>query len=156
MPEAAMTADRVTGAAGMGEPGCILVVEDNAMNQQLLVRQLARLGHASVAVVGNGAEALQWLEQHACSLVLTDCQMPHMDGYEMTRRIREQERHSGRHVPVIALSAAVMDEDKANCFAAGMDEHVSKPTQLATLDGTLRRWLGPREPARTPEKGASR
>lgn len=151
-----MAADQVTGEAGMREPACILVVEDNAMNQQLLVRQLARLGHANVAVVGNGAEALQWLEQHACRLVLTDCQMPHMDGYEMTRRIRERERHSGRHMPVIALSAAVMDEDKANCFASGMDEHVSKPTQLATLERALRPWLGPRESASQPEKGATR
>jgi two-component system sensor histidine kinase EvgS len=120
----------------------ILVVEDNLMNQQLLVRQLARLGHGNVVVVGNGAEALAWLDGHSCSLVLTDCQMPQMDGYEMTRRIRQREYQSGLHTPVIALSAAVLDEDRTNCIDAGMDDHVAKPTQLATLARALRPWLG--------------
>lgn len=120
----------------------ILVVEDNQMNQLLLVRQLARLGIDHVVVMGNGAEALAWLAEHACSVVLTDCQMPHMDGYEMTRRIRQREYQTGTHTPVIALSAAVMEDDKASCLAAGMDDHVAKPTQLATLERALRPWLG--------------
>jgi CheY-like chemotaxis protein len=120
------------------------VVEDNPMNQHLLVRQLARLGHGNVVVVGNGALALDWLLQHQCSVVLTDCQMPEMDGYEMTRRIRQREFRTGVHTPVIALSAAVMDEDRNACFAAGMDDHVGKPTQLATLERALRAWLPPR------------
>lgn len=120
----------------------ILVVEDNQMNQQLLVRQLARLGYGPVVVVGNGAEALAWLADNACSLVLTDCQMPQMDGYEMTRRIRQRESGTGQHTPVVALSAAVLEEDRTGCFEAGMDDHVSKPTQLATLERALRPWLG--------------
>jgi CheY-like chemotaxis protein len=129
----------------------ILVVEDNQMNQQLLVRQLARLGYGNVVVVGNGAEALEWLSGNACSLVLTDCQMPHMDGYEMTRRIRQRELQSGQHTPVIALSAAVFEEDRTSCFEAGMDDHVSKPTQLATLERALRPWLGQGRAAQPPD-----
>ncbi|MGZ5199819.1 MAG: response regulator [Telluria sp.] len=120
----------------------ILVVEDNRMNQYLLVRQLARLGHTNVVVVGNGEDALRWLEQNSCRLVLTDCQMPVMDGYRMTRAIRENEFDSGRRTPVIALSASVMAEDRARCLEAGMDDHVAKPTQLATLERALRPWLG--------------
>ena len=127
----------------------ILVVEDNGMNQCLLVRQLARLGHTDVVVVGNGEEALGWLDRHTCRVVLTDCQMPVMDGYRMTRAIREREFQSGRHTPVIALSAGVMADDRARCFEAGMDDHVSKPTQLATLERALRPWLGQHQPAPT-------
>lgn len=125
---------------GMSIP--ILVVEDNEMNRHLLVHQLARLGHDEVAVVGNGVEALDWLALHECRVILADCQMPLMDGYEMTRRIRQRERQSGRHTPVIALSAGVLESDRATCYAAGMDDHVSKPTQLSTLASALKPWLG--------------
>jgi CheY-like chemotaxis protein len=120
----------------------ILVVEDNGMNQCLLVRQLARLGHSDVVVVDNGEQALRWLEQHRCRLVLTDCQMPVMDGYRMTRTIREREYQSGLHTPVIALSAGVLADDRSRCLDAGMDDHIAKPTQLATLERALRPWLG--------------
>jgi two-component system sensor histidine kinase EvgS len=120
----------------------ILVVEDNQMNQHLLVRQLARLGHLDVVVLADGAQALDWLREHACRLVLADCQMPVMDGYEMTRRLRERERRSGWHTPVIALSASVLDEDRVRCVEAGMDDHVAKPAPLAALERALRPWLG--------------
>jgi two-component system sensor histidine kinase EvgS len=120
----------------------ILVVEDNQMNQHLLVRQLARLGHLDVVVLADGAQALDWLREHACRVVLADCQMPVMDGYEMTRRLRERERRSGWHTPVIALSASVLDEDRVRCVEAGMDDHVAKPAPLAALERALRPWLG--------------
>lgn len=123
----------------------ILLVEDNPLNQRLVVRQLARLGIADVVLVENGIEALAWLERHTCRLVLADCQMPGMDGYEMTRRIRAREALPGAptpRLPVIALSAGVLDADKALCRAAGMDDHVSKPTGLDTLRAALSPWLG--------------
>jgi CheY-like chemotaxis protein len=123
-----------------GEP--ILVVEDNQMNQLLLVRQLARLGHADVVVVGNGIEALGWLAQHSCRLILTDCQMPVMDGFELARQVRQGEFRTGRHTPVIALSAGAMDDDRQRCYDAGMDDHIAKPVQLAALERALRPWLG--------------
>jgi len=119
----------------------ILIVEDNEMNQRLLVRQLARLGITDVAVAANGIEALDWLARHSCALVLADCQMPGMDGYEMTRRIRAYERHDGPRLPIIALSAGVMQGDKAVCIEAGMDDHVAKPAQLEILRTTLTAWL---------------
>ncbi|NEX62332.1 response regulator [Noviherbaspirillum galbum] len=128
----------------MMEPGSqsILLVEDNLMNQGLIVRQLARLGYEKVAVVGNGKLALEWLASHTCHLVLADCQMPVMDGYEMTRRIRENERTCGRRTPIIAVSAGVMDADVHRCAEAGMDAHIPKPTQLSTLRAVLSKWLG--------------
>lgn len=131
----------------MSARGTILVVEDNEMNQHLLVRQLARLGYADVAVAANGLEALRWLEHNECSLVLSDCQMPGMDGYEMTRRLRQREHPGGRRTPVIALSAGVMDHDRATCLDAGMDDHIAKPAQLATLATALRPWLRAADPA---------
>jgi len=121
----------------------ILIVEDNEMNRRLLQRQLARLGIADVALAANGLEALDWLARHACRLVLADCQMPGMDGYEMTRRIRACESASGApRLPVVALSAGVLAQDVAICIAAGMDGHLAKPVQLETLRTVLERWLG--------------
>jgi CheY-like chemotaxis protein len=119
----------------------ILVVEDDQMSRYLLVHQLARLGHKQVTAVTNGLEALHWLDQNECRLVLSDCQMPVMDGYEMTRRIRHREYNSGRHTPVIALSAGVLAADRASCIEAGMDDHIAKPVQLATLAAALKPWL---------------
>ena len=121
----------------------VLVVEDNEMNQQLVLRQLQRVGFAHVALVGNGNDALAWLEQHQCLFVIADCQMPGMDGYEMTRRIREREKATGEHLYIIALTASVMDEDRERCADAGMDGHISKPTQIATLRAVLEQWLPP-------------
>lgn len=121
----------------------ILIVEDNEMNQRLLVRQLAKLGINDVAMAPNGAEALAWLELHTCQLVLADCQMPLMDGYEMTRRIRMRERDGTPRLPVLALSAGVLPQDKAVCTQAGMDGHIAKPAQLDTLSSAIQQWLGP-------------
>ena len=125
------------------KPLPVLVVEDNEMNQQLVLRQLQRIGFAQVALVGNGIDALAWLEQHECLFVIADCQMPVMDGYEMTRQIREREKATGQHLHIIALTASVMDEDRERCAEAGMDDHISKPTQIATLRTVLEQWLPP-------------
>jgi CheY-like chemotaxis protein len=121
----------------------VLLVEDNEVNQRLLVVQLSRLGVADVHVVGNGIEALDWLDRNTCTLVLADCQMPRMDGYDMTRaiRAREQARQDGVRLPIVALSAGVMDDDKAFCRAAGMDDHVAKPTRLEMLRRALATWI---------------
>lgn len=121
----------------------VLVVEDNEMNQMLLVRQLQRLGITDVALASNGIEALEWLATHDCALVIADCQMPGMDGYEMTRRIRESEKATGQHLPIIAVTASAMDDDRDRCAAAGMDAHLAKPLQIAALRDLLRPWLPP-------------
>ncbi|MDQ9169660.1 response regulator [Oxalobacteraceae bacterium R-40] len=119
----------------------ILVVEDNAMNQDIIVRQLRRIGFADIAVACNGAEALAWLTKNECSILLTDCQMPVMDGYELTRRIRQTEAACQARLHIVALSASTMEEDRTRCFEVGMDGHISKPTQINDLRVALHRWL---------------
>lgn len=122
----------------------ILLVEDNPMNQRLLVRQLGHLGFRDVEVVSNGNEALDWLRAHTCRLVLADCQMPGMDGYEMARRIRAGEAVAApaqARLPILALTASALDEDKAVCLAAGMDDHIAKPASLERLRRALRPWF---------------
>jgi len=137
-------------------PSTILIVEDNEMNERLLVRQLAHLGLKEVAVARNGIAALDWLAAHECRLVLADCQMPEMDGYEMTRRIRAQEQRGGTRLPIIALSAGDSAQDSRLSAAAGMDAHVAKPAQLQALCAALEPWLGPLVSFTTPGQGPTK
>jgi PAS domain S-box-containing protein len=116
----------------------LLLVEDNVVNQKVVLARLARLGYtADVAV--NGAEALEHLERHRYAAVLMDCQMPVMDGYEATSRLRRIEG-SSRHTPVIALTALAMTADRARCIASGMDDYLAKPVQVEDLVAALERW----------------
>ncbi len=119
----------------------ILLAEDNAVNQRVAVRLLEKRGH-SVEVAVNGLEALQAVQAKPFDLVLMDIQMPIMDGVEAVSRIRELERHSGRHLPVIALTAHAMKEDEARCLAAGMDGYVTKPVNANDLFSTIDRLVG--------------
>ena len=123
----------------------IVVVEDNEMSQQLIVHQLKRIGLVDVKVLSNGADAIAWLSNNECAVVLADCQMPTMDGYEMARRIRQAEKLTGKHVNIIAITAGAMDADKALCFEAGMDGYLSKPTQIATIREALAPWIPERQ-----------
>jgi diguanylate cyclase (GGDEF)-like protein/PAS domain S-box-containing protein len=120
----------------------ILVAEDQALNQEVARRLLERTG-ARVALANNGAEAVAMAESHAFDLVLMDLQMPVMDGFEATRAIHE--RHP--HLPIIAFSAAVMEEDLERARAAGVAAHLAKPFDSAALYRTLSNWLKPREAA---------
>ena len=118
----------------------VLVVEDNPTNQQLVLALLHKWGY-QVHIASHGAEALALLRQHPIDVVLMDCQMPEMDGYEATRRIRAGEagaRH--RDVPIIALTANAMVGDRATAIAAGMDEHISKPIDAPALRAALQHW----------------
>ncbi|MFN7932967.1 MAG: response regulator [Bryobacteraceae bacterium] len=119
----------------------ILLAEDNVINQRLAVKLLEKRGH-QVTVAANGAEALQVLDGARFDLVLMDIQMPVMDGMEAVARLREEERHTGGHVPVIALTAHAMKDDEAHCLAAGMDGYVSKPILPAELYAAIDRVLG--------------
>jgi two-component system sensor histidine kinase/response regulator len=109
-----------------------LVAEDNAVNQRLIVRLLEKRGH-SVVLAQNGREALEALEKQIFDVVLMDGQMPEMDGFEATTLIREREKASGGHLPIIALTAHAMQGDKERCLASGMDAYVSKPLKLEEL-----------------------
>jgi PAS domain S-box-containing protein len=119
----------------------ILLVEDNAVNQRVAQRMLQWLA-AEVTIANNGAEALERLAETPFDAVLMDCQMPVMDGFTATRQIRENERRSGgRRLPIIALSANVMTEDRERCIDAGMDAHLAKPLDPARLVEYLGRFL---------------
>jgi PAS domain S-box-containing protein len=119
----------------------ILVVEDNPVNQKVAQGLLEKFG-VKVDLAANGQEALHSLNQLPFDLVLMDCQMPVMDGYEATRQIRiEEAKVVNRRIPIIAMTANSMQGDKEKCLAAGMDDFVSKPVNPSKLQEALKRWL---------------
>ncbi len=124
----------------------ILLAEDNDVNQQVALATLESIGcRADVAV--NGLEVLSKIGDKAYDIILMDIQMPQMDGYEATRRIRERERQtSSSHIPIIALTANAMAGDREACLAAGMDDFISKPFTQQALTRTLGRWLSKTPP----------
>jgi len=127
------TPDARTSAGGAGR---ILVAEDNPTNQDVVLAQLEKLGYKADAV-SNGAEAIKALEQKAYDAVLMDCQMPVMDGFEATRRIRA----SIPGIPIIAVTADAMSGDRDRCLSKGMNDYLSKPVDLRQLADVLAKWL---------------
>ena len=117
----------------------VLVVEDNAVNQKVALNLLRRLDY-DAEVVGNGLLALQAILDGAYDAVLMDGNMPVMDGLTATRRIREMLK--GRKLPIIALTASALADDRDSCLAAGMDDYLAKPVQLEQLRQVLDRWVG--------------
>jgi CheY-like chemotaxis protein len=140
-----ITADSVGAepdSQAQGSRGRLLVVEDNFVNQQLMMRVLAKDGF-EVRIAADGSEAVQILNVESFDAVLMDCQMPTMDGYEATRLIRKAERkaRAGHRLPILALTANAMAGDREKCLFCGMDDFVTKPISFAGLYGTLSRYL---------------
>jgi signal transduction histidine kinase/HPt (histidine-containing phosphotransfer) domain-containing protein/FixJ family two-component response regulator/HAMP domain-containing protein len=119
----------------------VLLVEDHPVNRQVLAAQLEAIGFR-VDTAGDAAEALERFAGGRYGLVFTDIQLPHVDGYELARRLRDAERASGLgRTPLLALTASALQGERERCRAVGMDDVVTKPTTMAVLAGTLRRWL---------------
>src|SRR6185437_2723303 len=115
----------------------ILVTDDDVTNQQIVVTMLETLGHSAEGAA-SGEEALRCFERSYYDMILMDCQMPGIDGYETTRRIREIERAAGRRpTPIVALAGATTDDDREKCRQAGMSEFLAKPVGLKQLRAFL-------------------
>jgi two-component system sensor histidine kinase/response regulator len=136
----------------------VLLAEDNAINQKLAVILLQKAGY-SVDAVDNGAQAMEKVQLNQYSAVLMDVQMPEMDGFEATRQIRAMEAKDGRHIPIIAMTAHAMPEDRDRCLAAGMDDYVTKPLDSRVLFSVIDRWAqaegGAHVPADIPQDYSS-
>jgi signal transduction histidine kinase/DNA-binding response OmpR family regulator len=126
----------------------ILLAEDNLVNQKLASRLLEKRNHL-VTTVLNGKEALAALDQHSFDLVLMDVQMPEMDGLEATQILRQREARTGKHQPIVAMTALAMNGDKERCLAAGMDGYLSKPIRPVELDEVLDQYLAAQAPVPT-------
>jgi PAS domain S-box-containing protein len=131
----------------------ILVAEDDEVNQKVILQQLELLGYAA-EVARNGREALEMLEAHPYALLLTDLHMPLMDGYQLTRRIRQNEQQSAsdRPLPIVALTANALRGEEARARELGMDAFLTKPVLLNVLKGTLSQWVESSAPALTPTR----
>ena len=119
----------------------ILVAEDNMINQKVIAGVLAHLGHETT-LSADGVEALEALEGGEFDLILMDCQMPEMDGFQTTRKIRASEQGDGRHIPIIAMTAHAMKGDDSRCYRAGMDGYVPKPIGVDSIRNEIQRVLG--------------
>ncbi|MDI6710001.1 MAG: CHASE4 domain-containing protein [Bacillota bacterium] len=120
--------------------GPVLLAEDNPANRRLISLLLGKMG-LEVHAVANGREAVEAVSLKPYALVLMDCQMPGMDGFEATAAIRELESATGRRVPIIALTANALKGDREKCIAAGMDDYLSKPVDAEKLRAAVRPWL---------------
>ena len=130
----------------------VLVAEDNRVNQTIARRMLERLG-ATVVVAENGRRAVERAQEESFDLVLMDCMMPETDGFEATRLIRDRERREGGHLPIVALTASVLAEERERSLAAGMDDHLAKPISEQKLSDAIARWVR-RAPAIDPATSA--
>ena len=122
----------------------ILIAEDNPVNQKVTSDTLKKLGY-EVTVANNGREAFEAYKETKFDLILMDCQMPIMDGYEATLAIREHECNTDRHTPIIAATAHAMRGDKEKCLEAGMDDYLSKPIRMMALKEKVEEWLSPED-----------
>jgi CheY-like chemotaxis protein len=118
----------------------ILVAEDNLVNQKLAVAMIEKMGYR-VQLASNGDEAFAKWREGGFEMILMDVQMPVVDGFEATRRIRRAEKDSGAHIPIIAMTAHAMSGDRERCLEAGMDDYVSKPVNRKTLEDAISRYI---------------
>ncbi len=120
----------------------LLVVEDHQINQQVVLSLLKKWGLVHIDIKNNGLEALDALSKRDYDLILMDCEMPEMDGYTASRKIREKESELNRkHIPIVAMTAHALKGDREKCLAAGMDDYIPKPVEQKELHRVLTQWL---------------
>jgi CheY-like chemotaxis protein/HPt (histidine-containing phosphotransfer) domain-containing protein len=119
----------------------ILLAEDNLTNQEVIRRQLTVLGYAR-EIASDGQEGLDMWQAGDYVVLLTDCHMPEMDGFELTAAIRQAEESTDRRAPIVAITANALQGEAERCLAAGMDDYLSKPVDMKELRNTLRKWMG--------------
>ncbi len=134
-----MTSTPLSDATRWRRGSRILVAEDNAINQKVIQHQLNLLGYVA-ELVGDGREALAQWHWGEYDLLLTDLNMPHMDGYELTAAIRHAEGQD-QHLPIVALTANALKHEEIRCKAVGMDDYLPKPVRLDRLQAMLEKWL---------------
>jgi len=117
----------------------VLLAEDNLFNQKIAVTMLKKLG-ITTDVANNGLEVLEKLSNTNYALILMDCQMPKMDGYEATTKIRTHEKTSGQHLPIVAMTAHSSPQEREYCFNVGMDDYIAKPFKIDDLRTVFSRW----------------
>ncbi|WP_076413247.1 ATP-binding protein [Shewanella sp. UCD-KL12] len=133
----------------------ILVAEDNQTNQEVIKRQLNKLGYSCI-IADDGIDALELYPKYNFVMVLTDCHMPRMDGYELAGLLKKQQKKSAVKLPIIAITANALVGEADKCIAAGMDDYLSKPVELAKLNLMLKKWLTvPKKAIGTQEETAS-
>jgi len=138
-PVSAPTSELVELSANQANGRHVLVAEDNEVNRRLVRYQLGKLGY-EVDFAGDGVAAVEAATTRQYDLILMDCQMPGLNGYDATSEIRRHEGES-RHTPIIALTASALEGDREACLAAGMDDYISKPMHVARLREILRHWI---------------
>jgi CheY-like chemotaxis protein/HPt (histidine-containing phosphotransfer) domain-containing protein len=142
------------GEARSGRPLRVLLAEDNPVNQRVAAHLLKRWGHETT-VVGNGRQAIEAVESEEFDVVLMDIQMPEISGLEATAAIRKKEAGTGRHIPIIAMTAHAMKGDRERCLDAGMDDYVSKPVNPPDLQAALDRFCPDVESEKEEEVSSS-
>jgi PAS domain S-box-containing protein len=124
----------------------ILLVEDNLVNQKVIQRQLQVLGYTNITVANDGSQGFETWKANTYDLVLADCHMPVLDGFEMTAKIRAEERvRQAPKTPIVAITANALQGEDRKCFAAGMSDYLSKPVELKRLDEMIHRWVTPHD-----------
>ena len=118
----------------------ILIVEDDHINRSVFLKQLQRMEY-DVAAVENGLEAADYCLEQSVDMILMDCAMPVMDGYEATARIRQEQRQQGYEPIIIGITASMFPGDRQKCLAAGMDDYLPKPVYTKDLKAVLKKWL---------------
>jgi PAS domain S-box-containing protein len=136
----AVDVDRSVAACARRTSARVLIAEDNRGMHELLNLQFDELG-LSVEIVADGAQAVAAAQRERFAAIFMDCHMPIVDGFEATRMIREAELASGEHVPIIAMTANAFKEDREECLAVGMDDHLAKPVRMEALRAVVERWV---------------